>query len=417
MMRWLSVCVAAIGLFVSGCATGGGAVVFAPTPLPPDLSPQTYTHPAGAFMIRVPPDWAVRSQNLTTLAGAAFSPPGVEAPVLSVAVINLGSATEPPIADIINTYQRELRADVRRYSEQDRQAMGDGSWRLLGVRTTAGGDAQQLNTFIGRSGGYLGVVEAVLPTDPALIAQLERIVNTFQINPAAALQPTDLNVLRGAHRADLEVTNVTAWATVSGVFFVTGEIANFGSTPLSSIPVEVTLYDQAGVMLFGARDTVMGYAVPPGGFAPFSLRFGQGRPAEAVSFRVTLGGPDGQGAAASPLLGAESLTWTDTSRFSNEGHLLIDGTLTNIGSQPAHAPLATVTVFNAVGDVIGAAFTRILEGDLAPTDSITYRLRLPELGGQPTNYIVNIQATLREQTANLTPAGETTPDATEATGE
>lgn len=388
-LGWMLIVIAGL---LSACAANGGAVVFAPTPLPPDLSPRGYTHPSGAFSVDLPPDWAVRVRQTSTTAEAAFSPPGATYPALSVAVVNLGSNTTPPLVDIINTYQADLRPDARRYSEQDRQAMGDGSWRLLGLRVTAGGQAEQVNTFIGRSGNFLGVVEALLPSSPEALRRLEQILNTVRIHPNAPLQPTDLNALRGAHRAALEVTNVTAWLTPDGVFFVTGEVANFGDYALSDVPVAVTLVNASGDIVAGARDTVMGYALPPGGFAPFSLRFGEGRPPEAEAYTVTLGGDGWQPTTAPAVAGAEALTWTDESRFSNEGDLLIDGLLTNTGDDTVYAPLATVTVFNARGDVIASAFTRITEGPLEPGASLPYRLRLAELGGQPTQYIVTLQA-------------------------
>ena len=75
-------------LVLSGCS--GGAVVFAPTPAPPDQSPLQYDHPSGAFSLVVPRQWAIYEQNTTTLATAAFSAPGSNQPALLAAVINLG---------------------------------------------------------------------------------------------------------------------------------------------------------------------------------------------------------------------------------------------------------------------------------------------------------------------------------------
>ena len=67
-------------LFLTGC--GSGAVVFAPTPPPPDLSPLRYEHPSGAFSVVVPRNWPVFTQHATTLAAASFSPPDSGDPLL-----------------------------------------------------------------------------------------------------------------------------------------------------------------------------------------------------------------------------------------------------------------------------------------------------------------------------------------------
>jgi hypothetical protein len=392
-MRLIQIFAAAIMILCVGCADGGGAVVFAPTPLPPDLSPRTYTHPGGAFTMSIPPDWAVQTENTTTLAEAAFSPPGAPAPILTVSVVNLGPVENtPPIADLINTYQTDVRPDVRRYFEQDRQAMGDGSWRLLGLRKTIGGEFQQVNTFIERAGTFLGVIDAVLPSDPAQLNSLQTLINTFALNPTSPLQPTDLNALAGTSRNGLEIASVMTWTTTSGVFFVTGEVVNYGDNAVSEVPIGVTLYAVDGTSITDAADTVMGYTLPPGGFAPFSLRFGQGRPVEADHYILSLGGEDWQPSQPPVIFGSESLRWTDESSFSGEGHLLIDGTLTNTGIDIVSAPLATVTVFDANQNVIATGFVIITEETLLPDESVDYRIRVPELGGQPANYIVNIQA-------------------------
>ncbi|HLV36001.1 MAG TPA: hypothetical protein VKY59_12835, partial [Spirillospora sp.] len=119
-------------LWLAGC--GSGAVMFAPTPLPPDLSPLRYEHPSGVFAVTVPRHWPAFTQHATTLAAASFAPPGSPSPLVTLAVVNLG---QPPdssaFSDLINRYQREIRADALRYKEESRQAMGDGSWRMTGL--------------------------------------------------------------------------------------------------------------------------------------------------------------------------------------------------------------------------------------------------------------------------------------------
>ncbi len=61
----------------------------------------------------------------------------------------------------------------------------------------------------------------------------------------------------------------------AGVFFITGEVANYGGAPVANVPVQAVLSTDEQMGASEALDVVMGYAIPPGGFAPFSLRFGE----------------------------------------------------------------------------------------------------------------------------------------------
>ncbi len=376
---------------LAGCS--GGAVVFAPTPVPPDLSPTDYDHPSGAFSVMLPRNWSVYAQNTVTLATAAFSAPDDSEPPVSIAVVNLGHDLDSAaLADAINEYQIEVRPDIERYTEQDRQAMGDGSWRLTGLRTITGGRTQQVNTFIERTGSFVGVVEVVIPEDDSQMQMLQAIINTFSIHPEASLQESDLSALSSVTRSALEILHVSAWTTPAGVFFITGEVANYGDTLLTNIPVRAVLFTDNSLSVVEAVDMVMGYGLPPGGFAPFSLRFGQGQPALTTTYELTVGDEGWQSDANTGLLGPDDLTWTDESTYTEEGHLLITGEVTNIGTTTVRNLRAVVTVFDEAQNVIAAGFTDLTASQLAPDESAEFQIRVPELGGEAAQYIVNIQA-------------------------
>jgi hypothetical protein len=101
----------ALLFMLAGCT--GGAVVFAPTPLPADISPLRYMHPGGAFSVVVPRAWPVYEQNTTALASASFVPPGENEPVMTFAVMKPDSAVDTgAFAELINRYQQEVRPDA-----------------------------------------------------------------------------------------------------------------------------------------------------------------------------------------------------------------------------------------------------------------------------------------------------------------
>lgn len=378
-----------IGIFLAVICAGceGGAVVFAPTPLPPDTSPLTFTHPGGAFSVSVPRQWSVYTQNAPSLASAAFTPPGEERPAIIISVANLGTAVD--MLAFINTYQQSIRPDADRYAEQDRQAMGDGSWRLTGLRQRPDGEIDMVNTFIEQAGTSIAVTDITLPSDdPARLAELETIANTVQIHAAPGLIVAGPEIFTSAAYTALQVVNVTTWETASGVFFITGEVANHSGQPVPAPTVRAGLYDAGGQGIVEAADTTMGYVIRAGGFAPFSLRFGQGQPPNASAYIITVEAAD----LDAPNTIGGSLTWTDTSSRTPEGHLVIDGSVTNTGGQPARAPLVIITVFDDDGGVIAAGFIAAGQESIAAGESIPYQVRVPEMGGTPANYFLDIQA-------------------------
>ncbi len=376
-------------LFLTGCS--GGAVVFAPTPPPPDISPMRYEHPSGAFSLVVPRTWPVYAQNTTTLATATFAAPGADQPALSIAVINLGEALSlEALSDLLEHYQANIRPDASQYTEQSRQAMGDGSWRMTGLRSTTGGETEQVNTFIQQTGTLLGVLDVVI--EGPQLPELQNMINAFQINPAAELQPAALSVLVAATRTGLDVVRVSGWQTPAGVFYLTGEVANYGSAPALELPIRAVLYSADGLPVAEAVDIPMGYAIMPGEFMPFSLRFGQGLPSLSRTYELIVGSAGWQPVPDAVIYGEESLSWTDEFTYNERGELVISGTVVHNGTRPVRNPRAAATIFGATGTVIGARFTDLSVIELNPGDSAPFEIIIPELGGEPAQYIVTIQA-------------------------
>lgn len=380
-------------ILLAGCSTGG-AVRFAPTPVPLDETPATYAHPSAAFRAQLPGDWAIYERHVQTLAAASFSPPGSHVPLLRLAALRTDAP--PQDASAINTlldrYQTTVRPDAGRYREQSREAMGDGSWRLTGLRQTPGGGTQQVNTFIEFEQDLIGVAEVVLPTDPRLQQQLQAVLNTFQLQPEPDLQPADLDTLAFATTNALEPLNVHGWTTADGVFFITGEVANYTDRALMEVPIRAVLSTADGREIAEAVDTVMGYGVPPSGFAPFSLRFGDGQPALTSRYRLFFG-DEGWSPYDGELLPTGILTWTDESELTEEGRLVVRGSVSNASTDSyAYLPRVIATVFDEQQRIVAAGFTDLDEIELEPGETTPFELVLPELGGFPSRYIIEVQA-------------------------
>ncbi len=267
--------------------------------------------------------------------------------------------------------------------------MGDGSWRLTGLRAVAPGTTQAVNTFIQTAGTLIGLTEVVLDqADPAL---LQTIVNTFTLHPdSTPLQTADLTTLAFAKNNGLGLLHVSAWTTAAGVFFITGEVANYSLTTVRGLPVEAALYSADGLQLTGAVDQIMGYGIPPGGFAPFSLRFGGGQPTESTEYTVLLG-KDWFPVEEGVIYGADALSWTDESTLDAFNRLTVSGEVTNISDHVVRSARVTVTVFDGAQNVIGAGYVDLQPAELEPGAVAPFALPLEEIGGTPVNYIVNVQ--------------------------
>jgi hypothetical protein len=368
-------------------------VVFAPTPPPPDDTPAVYAHPSGAYTLVAPGRWATATRNTTVLATTALSAPGDHIPLVTVAVIQLPA---PPsganaLRALLDAYQGSIRPDVLRYSEQSREAMPDGSWRMTGLRTHPTGPSTPLNTFIEINGPYIAVIEARLPTDDALRAQMEAVVNSLTLT-GNGLEPTDLETLSFASSGRLEALNVNTWTTRDGVFFVTGEVVNYSDQTLTEVPVTVRLRTDDGREVAEAVDTVMGHGIPPGGFAPFSLRFGQSQPPLTSGYTLSFGGPDWSPTPDAAVYTDDILTWTDESTLTDDGRLIITGTVTNTSETVfVYVPRAVVTAFDGAQRVAAAGFTDIADVELEPGESAPFEVVLPDFSSPPTRYIVQVQ--------------------------
>lgn len=380
-----------LGSLLAACT--GGTVVFAPTPLPPDLSPRLYTHPSAAFSIALPPDWAVFAPESADLAQASFSAPNQAGPQLRVMVANLGVPIETQaFADLMNQYQSQIRPDLRQYTEQDRQSMADGSWRMVGLRQDAAGNTEQVNTFFQRDGALLAIIEIEVSEDAAQLARLERAVNTFSLNAAAGLPTVSLSALASSSGPQLQIVSLNSWTTEQGVFFITGEVQNNTYQDWPPVPVRAAIYAEDGAGLAEARDLVMGHAIPARGFAPFSLRFGQGQPQAGRDLEVTLGDMLNVDTPEATVLSAPLLTWDDQIDSGPDGQRYVSGTIRNEGDVTVRQARAVVTLFDEQGRIVGARFVDAEDEILAPGASSSFSIDVPDLGGLPATYIVNVQA-------------------------
>ena len=378
-------------LILSACS-GGGAVVFAPTDLPPEIAPNEYSHPSAAFSLLLPRTWTLYEQTTSLFASATFAPPNSDIPLVQIVTLNFGrDVLADELGDIMSQYQSQIRPDLTRYTEEGRQAMGDGSWRMTGLRQSPAGETQQINTFIQANGSLLAILEITVPLDAGLQSQIQTIINTLSLADSADLPVSDLSVLTNVAQTEIQIVNLSTWTSSNGVFYVTGEVSNSSERTIAELPVRAQLQTQGGDVLADATDIVMGYAIESGGFAPFSIRFGQGQPSNSTRYTVSLGSED-YIEQTMTVIGFPTLQWMDETQTTRDGVIFITGTVTNTGEDGVLSPRAIVTLFDEGGRVIGTAFADADRISLSAGETANFNVSLSEIGGIPSNYVVNVQA-------------------------
>jgi len=145
------------------------------------------------------------------------------------------------------------------------------------------------------------------------------------------------------------VENVTFNNTPLGGLWCFGEIYNATGTDLEQAGVTVSLLDEDGTVLAEAQDYVQFELIRPGGRAPFALRF----PAPPQSFASYLAVPwkGVQGYVGSYYLDLVARDTQGTGeRYST---YTVTGAIVNTGPEDAVEVTVTVTIYDALGRVIG----------------------------------------------------------------
>ncbi len=364
------------------------------TPTPALL--QRYEHPGGVFSLQMPSSWLVADLSEGPGLLVSCTPPGAERVMLTVYVARLAATLDEAAfrqamdAYLDATYNATLTV-------LERTAMGDGSWRVTGVRQAWDGSLP-VNVFMQRDGPFFSALEVVVPpNDPASTALLSLVVNSYRVDETAdwpvgvveaVPQPAADLILAGGN---LVFSGVRSWTDEVGRLHISGRLANRAPYPLEGIEVRATLYDSAGQ---AAAEQV---GIPPalvlldGEYTPFEVRFDGGRPPAAV--RVGLRAMAERAVEGlRRYYGPQHFDWDDRAEYDDTGRLHIRGTVWNRGGEAAHNVQAIITFFDDADRVIGYVTAEPGEGPLAPGASTRFDVPVPRLGAEPARYLVSVQA-------------------------
>lgn len=388
------------GLCMSLTGCQGGPLIVVATPVPPDSGFRTYHYPAGTFTIRLPADWSTRDVSSGNAVRVEFSPPDNAGLPLTVYVVNTGQPIDTAtLLDDLKPYESSINGDASVYTELARNAQGDGSWRMVGVRQTSIGP-RQMNTFIEADRSFLSaVVLDITNADPTRLAQLTAIVNTFRVNTAASLTVSNVNASTPA--SSIASVNTSAgtitfdglldWTDSSGGFNVNGELTNHSGGPLEAVRVTALLYDAQNAVLAQEGDVIGSDVLSDGATASFSIRFRDGKPPQAVRYELQSSARNASYNLPTYLGPENFIKGNEKASYDAAGDLVISGDVVNQTQQAAHAIRVNVTVFDAQQRVVGSQSAFVAKPDLLPGDTSHYEVTFYQLAGSAGRFVTRIE--------------------------
>lgn len=380
--------------FITACDST--PVVLVATPVPPDANFRTYRHTSGVFSIRLPADWSVRDVSQGNAVRVEFSPPGNSGLPLTVYVLNTGTVlTTSSLLDYVERYQQIVNGDATTYHEISRNAQGDGSWRLVGVRQTPIGP-RQLNTFVQADGAFLTAIEADLTGYTAGQLQTMRaVINTVRVDPTAVIGSSDIRPPQESASASaagvLAFSGLYTWTNPGGNFIVNGQVTNQSGAALEAIVITATLYDAQDNALAEQQSVAPVEVLYDRATAPFTIRFRGGKPSQAVRYELQAAARHAEYTLQSYLGDDKFIKGNDRAQYNAAGFLTVSGDVVNQTQNAAYFVKAIVTVLDDQGRVVALDSVFLNKSPLLPGDVARFEVTFPELGGSAIRYLIAIE--------------------------
>ncbi|MCC7451257.1 MAG: hypothetical protein IT324_27860 [Anaerolineae bacterium] len=390
---WLGGALLILLLALAACDTS--PVVVVATPVPLDASFTTYHHPSGVFRLRLPPDWSVRDISQGNTVRVEFSPPNNTGLPMSVYVINTGTPLDATtFLDAINRYQAAINGNASVYTEVSRNAMGDGSWRLVGVRQTPLGP-RQLNTFLQADKAFLSAIEIdITGAADALLQTFRAIINTYRVDPTVVIGTNPISAPEGGAASAagmLAFSGINTWASPQGVFIINGQITNQSGGPLEGIRVTAILYDAQNNALVEQSNVIGIEVLEDKAVAAFSVRFQNGRPSQAVRYELQAAARNAAYAIKTHLGNDSFLLGNDKAVYNAGGFLTVGGDVVNKTKGPAHFIKATVILYDDQQRVVGTDSAFLSKPDLLPGEAGHFEVTFYEVAGNAVRYVISIE--------------------------
>ncbi len=378
-------------ILLTGCTAG--TVV----PTLPAVPQSHYTHASGIFSLALPPGWTAGDLSEGAALLTTFAPTGADHPALTVYVVRLAAALDE------NAFRAAMQAYLgapynATLETHDRAAMGDGSWRITGVRRFQD-RTLPVNLFLQRDGPYFSALETVVPTDdPVALAVLTGVVNSYRVDAAVDWPVGEAAVVPQPGAAwivaegNLSFSALLPWTDDLGRFHITGRLANRAPYPVEGIAIVAALYDAANNVIGQQTGVLPASILPDGEYLPFDVRFDDSWPLTATHYALQVEAQQAIDSLAT-FYGPSAFEWEDRAEYDEQGTLHVRGTVRNSGGQTAYNMQVIITLFDAQERAIGYTTASLGQGfPLEAGAAAQFDAPIPRLGGSPASYLVTVQA-------------------------
>jgi hypothetical protein len=231
----------------------------------------------------------------------------------------------------------------------------------------------------------------------ATLDKLRAVVNTFSINRAAELSVGTVEQAAAgvtSYSGVVGFHGYLAWMDRDGVFHITGEVVNTTPNPLEAVRLSGVLYDSQSRRLAEQSDIISVDVLASGQSAPFDLRFEGGKPATAVRYELNAAARDANYMVPA-FYGPENFAVAnEKSLYNDQGHLVIQGELANIGPSVAQAVRVVVAIWDDLGQVVASETVYISKPQLVPQEAAAFEVTFYELGGPAVRYTLTVLGTV-----------------------
>ena len=406
----LSLILMTVLLAVTGCAVE--------EPSAPSLVDPTglvrYVHPTGTFSLSLPPDWVVSDTSDDFALNVSFSPPNSSEPLVTVYIITTAALdrarpSNAPTQEMPNP--SSVHTDIDRYvslyqglfysltdatyKEIERALQPDGSLRVKFVIEAQQGTTQH-NDFMQVVGDYFVALRTRIPEKQGQLRTLSRVVNTLDVDTASTWVSDIPDSEENAASRDLVgFVSLNAWVDRNGGFVIVGQVTNNAKTALEFVRINAQLYDTNNQLLLEQDDFVSSDLLKTDEYAPFSLVFNDGLPANTARYELHASARYAD-FAQETFYGPENFALTSDAEFDENGVLVVSGQVRNEGNLTANLVKVIVTIFDAQQRVVGTDTTLVEQQRLASGEISTFSVRFFELGGEPNTFLVNAQGVITE---------------------
>lgn len=377
-------------------ACQSGPIIVVATPAAPDAGYHTYRHPSGVFSIRLPADWSVRDVSRDSTLRVEFSPPANDGLPVTVFIINTGAVLDTnTFLGLIDQYQKTFNGNKSTYTEIARNAQGDGSWRVVGVRNTPIGQ-RQLNAFFQSDKTFLSVIETdVTNSVPDRLAALRNVINTYRVDTNAILTTGAVaeNPVANVDTASGSIAfdGLLEWLDATGGWNINGQLTNTATSPIEAVRVTALLYDAQGRVLAEQPDVIPGDIIPAGGSTPFTLRFRNGKPSQTVRYELQASARNAEYNLSNYIPQEGFIKGNENALYNAQGFLTVSGDIVNSTKQPAKFIRVTVTIFDEQNRVVGAESAFVQKPELLPGEVSKYDVTFYQLAGNASRFVTKVE--------------------------